>query len=142
MLTSGKVARAFEIDREPAAVRDRYGRHAFRPVAAPGPAAGAGGGAGRPGQHGPRAELGHARRQLPAAQGRAAAAAGPGRRRPCSTTWRRAGLLDETLVMLLGEFGRTPKIGDAGATPARRAATTGRRASSGCSPAPASAAAR
>ena len=29
MLTSGKVAPAFEIDREPTAVRDRYGRHAF-----------------------------------------------------------------------------------------------------------------
>src|SRR5207248_10484755 len=29
VLTSGKVSRAFEIDREPAAVRDRYGRHAF-----------------------------------------------------------------------------------------------------------------
>ncbi len=29
VLTSGKVARAFEIDREPAAIRDRYGRHAF-----------------------------------------------------------------------------------------------------------------
>jgi hypothetical protein len=29
VLTSGKVARAFEIDKEPIAVRDRYGRHAF-----------------------------------------------------------------------------------------------------------------
>ena len=29
MLTSGKIARAFEMDREPAAVRERYGRHAF-----------------------------------------------------------------------------------------------------------------
>src|SRR5207249_7647483 len=29
MLTSGQVARAFEMDREPAPVRDRYGRHAF-----------------------------------------------------------------------------------------------------------------
>ncbi len=29
VLTSGKVARAFEIDKEPAAVRDKYGRHAF-----------------------------------------------------------------------------------------------------------------
>ncbi|MBX9582515.1 MAG: DUF1501 domain-containing protein [Gemmataceae bacterium] len=29
VLTSGAVARAFEIDREPPAVRDRYGRHAF-----------------------------------------------------------------------------------------------------------------
>ncbi len=29
VLTTGKVGQAFEIDREPAAVRDRYGRHAF-----------------------------------------------------------------------------------------------------------------
>ena len=29
MLTSGRVAQAFDLDREPAAVRDRYGRHAF-----------------------------------------------------------------------------------------------------------------
>ncbi|MBX9622394.1 MAG: DUF1501 domain-containing protein [Gemmataceae bacterium] len=29
VLTSGRVAKAFEIDREPPAVRDRYGRHAF-----------------------------------------------------------------------------------------------------------------
>ncbi len=29
VLTSGKIAQAFEMDREPAAVRDRYGRHAF-----------------------------------------------------------------------------------------------------------------
>jgi len=29
VLTSSKVAPAFDLDREPAAVRDRYGRHAF-----------------------------------------------------------------------------------------------------------------
>src|SRR5207237_3362043 len=29
ILTSGKVARAFELNREPDAVRDRYGRHMF-----------------------------------------------------------------------------------------------------------------
>ena len=29
MLTSGKLAQAFEMEREPVAVRDRYGRHAF-----------------------------------------------------------------------------------------------------------------
>lgn len=29
VLTSGKVARAFDIDREPAAIRDKYGRHMF-----------------------------------------------------------------------------------------------------------------
>ncbi len=29
VLTSGKVAKAFDIDKEPATVRDKYGRHAF-----------------------------------------------------------------------------------------------------------------
>ncbi len=29
VLSSGKVARAFELEREPASVRDRYGRHSF-----------------------------------------------------------------------------------------------------------------
>src|SRR5205814_7590455 len=29
VLTSGRVAHAFEMDREPTAVRERYGRHAF-----------------------------------------------------------------------------------------------------------------
>src|SRR5207244_6911898 len=29
LLGSGRVARAFEMDREPLAVRERYGRHAF-----------------------------------------------------------------------------------------------------------------
>src|SRR5208337_373075 len=29
VLTSGKVARAFELDQEPLPIRDRYGRHAF-----------------------------------------------------------------------------------------------------------------
>ena len=31
--------------------------------------------------------------------------------RHCSTTWKPAGLLDETLVVVTGEFGRTPRIG-------------------------------
>src|SRR6185437_11391249 len=43
------------------------------------------------------------------------------------------GLLDETLVLVLGEFGRTPKISNAGRD-------HWRRASSACSPAPPSAA--
>ena len=47
------------------------------------------------------------------------------------------GLLDETLVVAVGEFGRTPKINAAAA-----AATTGRSATRPCWPAAASAAAR
>ena len=43
-------------------------------------------------------------------EGPAAAAARPRASRPCSTTCGR-GLLDETLVVVTGEFGRTPRIG-------------------------------
>jgi uncharacterized protein (DUF1501 family) len=109
VLTSGKVAQAFELDCEPAAVRDRYGRHPF-------------------GQ-----SLLLARRLIEA--GVCVVQANMGR----AQTWDNhsaifttlknrllppldqgvsallddlagRGLLDETLVLLLGEFGRTPKI--------------------------------
>ena len=64
MLLSGKVADAFQIQKEsdadPRPLRPAH----LRPVAPAGAAAGRGGRADRPGQHGPRAELGHARRQL------------------------------------------------------------------------------
>src|SRR5262249_60916309 len=53
-----------------------------RAVTAAGPPAGAGWRAGDPGEHGPRAELGHPRRELHASEEPAPAAAGPGRCRP------------------------------------------------------------
>jgi uncharacterized protein (DUF1501 family) len=109
LLTSGRVARAFEMDREPVAVRDRYGRHAF-------------------GQ-----SLLLARRLVQA--GVRVVQANMGRVQNWDThgdNFRRlktqllppldrgvaallddleaTGLIDETLVVLLGEFGRTPKI--------------------------------
>jgi hypothetical protein len=109
LLTSGRVARAFEMDREPVAVRDRYGRHAF-------------------GQ-----SLLLARRLVQA--GVRVVQANMGRVQNWDThgdNFRRlkkellppldrgvaallddleaTGLLDETLVLLLGEFGRTPKV--------------------------------
>jgi hypothetical protein len=109
LLTSGRVARAFEMDREPPAVRDRYGRHAF-------------------GQ-----SLLLARRLVQA--GVRVVQANMGRVQNWDThgdNFRRlkndllppldqgvaallddltaSGLLDETLVVLLGEFGRTPKV--------------------------------
>ena len=79
MLTSGKVAQAFELDREPAAVRDHYGRHSFgqslllarRLVEAGVPVVQANVGSG--------AGLGHPRQHLPDAQEPAVAAARPGR---------------------------------------------------------------
>jgi uncharacterized protein (DUF1501 family) len=109
VLTSGKVAAAFEMDREPAAVRERYGRHAF-------------------GQ-----SLLLARRLVEA--GVPVVQANMGRVQNWDThgtIFRRLkndllppldrgvaallddladrGLLDETLVVMLGEFGRAPKI--------------------------------
>jgi hypothetical protein len=109
VLTSGRIAHAFEMDREPAAVRDRYGRHAFgqslllarRLVEA--------------GVSVVQANMGrvqnwdtHAdnfprlkRRLLPPLDQGVAA---------LLDDLEARGLLDETLVLMLGEFGRTPKI--------------------------------
>ncbi|MFL5340762.1 MAG: DUF1501 domain-containing protein [Gemmataceae bacterium] len=109
VLASGKIARAFEIDREPAAVREKYGRHAFgqslllarRLVQAGVPVV--------------QANMGHVqnwdhhnnifetlkKRMLPPLD-RAVSA--------LLDDLDASGLLDQTLVMVLGEFGRTPKI--------------------------------
>jgi uncharacterized protein (DUF1501 family) len=109
LLASGKVARAFEIQREPAALRERYGRHPF-------------------GQ-----SLLLARRLVQA--GVSVVQANMGRVQNWDThgdnftrlknsllppldqgvsalldDLEATGLLSETLVLLLGEFGRTPKI--------------------------------
>ncbi|WP_435016755.1 DUF1501 domain-containing protein [Tundrisphaera sp. TA3] len=110
LLLSGKVARAFEMDREPAEVRDRYGRHMF-------------------GQ-----SLLLARRLVQA--GVPIVQANMGRVQNWDThsgnfkrlkndllppldrgvsalldDLKSLGMLDETLVVLAGEFGRTPRIG-------------------------------
>lgn len=109
VLSAGKVAQAFEMDREPLAVRERYGRHAF-------------------GQ-----SLLLARRLVQA--GVSVVQANMGRVQNWDThgnVFGRLkkellppldqgvsallddldvmGLLDETLVLMLGEFGRTPKV--------------------------------
>jgi uncharacterized protein (DUF1501 family) len=109
MLTSGKVAQAFEMNREPAPVRDRYGRHAFgqslllarRLVQAGVPVVQANMGRAQTwDSHGdifPRLKN---KLLPPLDQGVAA----------LLDDLEAMGLLDETLVMLLGEFGRTPKI--------------------------------
>lgn len=120
VLTSGRIAQAFELDREAAKVRDRYGRHAF-------------------GQ-----SLLLARRLVEAGVG--VVQANMGRVQNWDThadNFRRLksdllppldrgvsallddlasrGLLGETLVVVLGEFGRTPKISTVpgAATPGR-----------------------
>jgi hypothetical protein len=109
VLSSGKAARAFELDREPAALRDRYGRHAFgqslllarRLVQA--------------GVSVVQANMGPAQNwdnhglifstlkdQLLPPLDRALAA--------LLDDLQALGLLDETLVLMVGEFGRTPRI--------------------------------
>ena len=47
---------------------------------------------------------------FPRLKDQAPAAARPGRVDACSTTSKARGLLEETLVVMLSEFGRTPKI--------------------------------
>jgi len=109
ILTSGKIAQAFDMDREPVAVRDRYGRHAFgqslllarRLTEAGVPIVQANMGRVQNWDtHGDN--FGRLKNQLlpPLDQGVAA----------LLDDLEATGLLDDTLVMMLGEFGRTPKI--------------------------------
>jgi uncharacterized protein (DUF1501 family) len=109
VLTSGKVARAFEMEQEPHAVRERYGRHAFgqslllarRLVQAGVPVVQCN--MGRVQNWDTHGNLfGRLKNELlpPLDQGVAALLDDLGA----------MGLLEETLVMMLGEFGRTPKI--------------------------------
>jgi hypothetical protein len=109
ILTSGKLAQAFEMEREPVALRERYGRHAFgqslllarRLVQAGVPVVQANMGRAQTwDSHGDifrrlKADL------LPPLD-RAVAA--------LLDDLEATGLLGETLVMLLGEFGRAPKL--------------------------------
>ena len=103
------ISRAFEIDREPLAVRDRYGRHVFgqslllarRLVEAGVPMVQANMGRVQNwdthGENFPRLK----ERLLPPLDRGVAA---------LLDDLEATGLLAETLVMMLGEFGRTPKI--------------------------------
>jgi hypothetical protein len=120
ILASGRIARAFAMDQEPTAVRDRYGRHQYgqslllarRLVQAGVPVI--------------QANMGRAQtwdshssifptlrdRLLPPLDRAVAALLDD------LEAW---GLLDETLVVMLGEFGRTPRISaqNPGAVPGR-----------------------
>jgi hypothetical protein len=120
VLTSGKIAHAFEIDSEPAAVRNRYGRHAFgqslllarRLVEAGVPVVQANMGRVQNWDtHSNNFPKLKDRLLPPLDQGVAA----------LLDDLAATGLLDETLVLLLGEFGRAPKI-----TTQPRAKTPGR----------------
>jgi uncharacterized protein (DUF1501 family) len=110
VLTSGKIARAFELEREPAAVRDRYGRHAFgqslllarRLVEAGVPVIQANMGRVQNwDNHGNIFPTLRDRLLPPLDRAVSALLDDLGDR----------GMLDDTLVLMLGEFGRTPKIG-------------------------------
>jgi hypothetical protein len=109
MLTSGRVARAFEVDREPAALRDRYGRHAFgqslllarRLVQAGVPVVQANMGRVQNWDtHGNN--FVRLKNQLLPPLDRGVAA--------LLDDLEATGLLEETLVAVLTEFGRTPRI--------------------------------
>jgi hypothetical protein len=116
ILTSGRIAQAFEMDREPAPVRDRYGRHAFgqslllarRLVQAGVPVVQANMGQVQNwDSHSDIFPTLKKRLLPPLDQGVAA----------LLDDLEATGLINETLVMMLGEFGRTPKI--TGASPGR-----------------------
>jgi uncharacterized protein DUF1501 len=109
ILTSGKVAQAFDLEREPAATRDRYGRHrlgqslllARRLVQAGVPVVQVNMGIVQTWDtHTENFSRLKSSLLPPLDQGVAA----------LLDDLSALGLLDETLVMMLGEFGRTPKI--------------------------------
>lgn len=109
LLTSGKVTEAFRIDREPDSVRDRYGRHTFgqslllarRLVEAGVPIVQANMGIVQSWDtHADN--FGRLKNQLLPPLDRAVAA--------LLDDLSSSGLLEETLMVMAGEFGRTPKI--------------------------------
>lgn len=113
VLTSGKVSRAFEMEQEPQAVRERYGRSTFgqslllarRLVQAGVPVVQCNMGRVQNWDtHGDN--FGRLKRELlpPLDRGVAALLDDLGA----------TGLLEDTMVMMLGEFGRTPKISNTG----------------------------
>ena len=109
ILASGRIAKAFQMDQEPTAVRDRYGRHAFgqslllarRLVQAGVPVVQANMGRVQNWDtHGSNFTRLKSSLLPPLDQGVAA----------LLDDLSSSGLLDDTMVMLLGEFGRTPRI--------------------------------
>jgi hypothetical protein len=114
VLTSGKVAKAFDIDQEPVAVRDRYGRHAFgqscllarRLIEAGVPVVQANMGRVQNWDtHGNQFKR-MKQELLPAIDAGVSS---------LIDDLNERGLLEDTLLMMVGEFGREPKVNkDAG----------------------------
>jgi hypothetical protein len=113
ILTSGKIAQAFELDREPATTRDRYGRHSFgqslllarRLVQAGVPVVQANMGRVQNWDNHSGIFPTLKKRLLPPLDQGVSA---------LLDDLESTGLLSETLVLMLGEFGRTPKISNSG----------------------------
>ena len=109
LLLSGKVARAFDLTAEDPRLRDRYGRHMYgqslllarRLVETGVPVVQV---------TWARPDVGHPFGQLHDSQGAAAPPTDRGVSALIDDLEAR-GLLDETLVVITGEFGRTPRIG-------------------------------
>lgn len=109
ILTSGKIARAFELDREPPAVRDRYGRHSFgqslllarRLVQAGVPVVQANMGRVQNWDSHSHIFTTLKNRLLPPLDQAVAA---------LLDDLHESGMLNDTLVVMLGEFGRKPKL--------------------------------
>jgi hypothetical protein len=109
MLTSGKLTQAFELNRESAEMRDRYGRHPFgqslllarRLVEAGVPIVQANMGPVQNWDSHQAIFTTLKQRLLPPLDHGVAA---------LLDDLQERGLLDDTMVMMLGEFGRTPKI--------------------------------
>lgn len=109
ILTSGKIAHAFELDREPPAVRDRYGRHSFgqslllarRLVQAGVPVVQANMGRVQNWDSHSHIFSTLQKRLLPPLDQAVSA---------LLDDLSASGLLNDTLVLMLGEFGRTPKL--------------------------------
>jgi hypothetical protein len=109
ILASGKVARAFELDREPDTVRDRYGRHMFgqslllsrRLIEAGVPVVQANMGRVQTWDHHGDIFPTLKNRLLPPLDRGVSA---------LLEDLDTRGLLEDTFVLMLGEFGRTPKI--------------------------------
>jgi uncharacterized protein (DUF1501 family) len=113
VLTSGKVAKAFDIDQEPVVVRDRYGRHSFgqscllarRLIEAGVPVVQAN--MGRVQNWDSHGDLFKRMKKdlLPPLDAGVSA---------LLDDMRDRGLLEDTMVMMIGEFGREPKINKQG----------------------------
>jgi uncharacterized protein (DUF1501 family) len=113
VLTSGKVAKAFDMDKEPVAVRDRYGRHSFgqscllarRLIEAGVPVVQAN--MGRVQNWDNHGDLFKRMKKdlLPPLDAAVSA---------LLDDMRDRGLLEDTMVMVLGEFGRDPKVNKQG----------------------------